>query len=108
MMDVVPKLSYAVSRYASYRLCANVQFSAIEIIMQSIKIDPSIIYMLPDHKLKKLQMRYQEGQNDYYGKKGMSLLGIIEIRLKVDGEFSGFEYSSFSCLIKGYSVQDHV
>ena len=35
-------------------------------------------------------MRYCKGQVDYYGKKGMSLLGIMEIRWKVDGEFSGF------------------
>ena len=33
-------------------------------------------------------MRNWEGQVDYYGKKGMSLLGIMEIRWKVDGEVS--------------------
>ena len=35
MMAAVPKLSYAVSHYASYRLRANVQFSATENIVLS-------------------------------------------------------------------------
>ena len=50
MMDAVPKLSYAVSYYDSHRLRANVQFPAIEKNIQSMKIDPSIIYMVPDNK----------------------------------------------------------
>ena len=108
MMSAVPKLSYVVSHYASHCLHANVQFSAIEKIMQSSKTDPSIIYMVPHHQQKVLQMRYQEGQVDYYGKIGMSLLGFREIRLKVDGDVSGFEYSFVDYLIKGYSSQDHV
>ena len=58
MMAAVTNLSYEVSQYASHRLHANVQFSAIENIMQSMKTDPSIIYMVPDHKQRVLQMRY--------------------------------------------------
>ena len=38
----------------------------------------------------------------------MSLLGIMEIRWKVDGEVSGFEYLFVDYVIKGYSGQDHV
>ena len=39
----------------------------------------------------------------------MGLLGIMEIRRKIDGEVSGFEYSFFfDYVIKGYSGQDHV
>ena len=108
MMAEVPKLSYAVLHYASHLLSANVQFSAIEKIMQSIKTNPSIIYMVPDHKQNVLQMRYQEGQVDYYGKIGMSLLVFMEINWKVDGDVSGFEYSFVDYVIKGYSDQDHV
>ena len=48
MMAAAPKLSYAVSHYASHRLRSDVQFSAIEKIMQSMKTDPSIIYMVTD------------------------------------------------------------
>ena len=52
MMAAVPKISYAVSHYSSHCLLANVQFSSIEKFMQSMKTDPSIIYMVPDHKKK--------------------------------------------------------
>ena len=38
----------------------------------------------------------------------MSLLGIIEIKWKVDGEFGGFEYSFVDYVINGYSGQDYV
>ena len=38
----------------------------------------------------------------------MSLLGMIEIRWKVDGEVSGFEYSFVDYIIKGSSSQDNV
>ena len=38
----------------------------------------------------------------------MSLLVIMEIRWKVDGEVSGFEYSFVDYVIKGYSGQYHV
>ena len=71
-----------------------------------MKIDPSIIYMVPDHK-KVLQMRYWEGQADCFGKKGMSLLVIMEIRWKMDGKVSGFEYSCVDDVIKGYYGKDH-
>ena len=50
MVAAVPKLSYAVSHYASHHLFSNVQFPDIEKIMQSMKIDPSIIYMVPYRK----------------------------------------------------------
>ena len=36
----------------------------------------------------------------------MSLLGIMEIRWKVDGEVSGYEYSFVDYVMKGYSGQD--
>ena len=55
----------------------NVQFSAIEKIMQSMKKYPSIVYMVPYEKVFFFQMRYREGQVDYFGKKGMCLLGMI-------------------------------
>ena len=52
MMSVVPKLSYAISHYASHFLHVNVDISAIDKNMQSMKTDPSIMYMVPDHKQK--------------------------------------------------------
>ena len=53
-------------------------------------------------------MRYREGQIYYYGKIGMSLLVFMEIRWKVDGDVSRFEYSFVDYVIKRYSGQDHV
>ena len=107
-MDAVPKPSYAVSHYASHCLRASMKFYAIEKNMQSMKTDPSIIYMVPYHKKRVLQIIYMEGQVDYYVKKGMSLLGIMEIGWKVDGGVSVFEYSFVDYVIRGYSGQDHV
>ena len=72
-----------------------------------MKTDPSIIYMVPEHNLF-LQMRYWEGQVYYYVKIRISLLGFMEIRWKVDGEVSGFEYSFVGYTIKGYSGQYYV
>ena len=50
MMASVPNIYDSVTQYASHCLHANLQFSAIANIIQSIKTDPSIIYMVPDHK----------------------------------------------------------
>ena len=52
MMAALTKLSYAVSHYASHHLRANMKFSGIEIIIQSMKTDSSIIYMVTDHQEK--------------------------------------------------------
>ena len=56
-MDAVAKLSYSVSHHALHLLRINVHFSTIEKNIQSMKIDPSIIYMVQDHKQKVLKMR---------------------------------------------------
>ena len=50
MKAAVPKLSKAVTHYASHHLCANVQFSKVDEIMQLIKTETSIIYMVPEYK----------------------------------------------------------
>ena len=67
MMTMVLKISDVVTHYASHSLRANVQFYSIEKNMQSMKTDTFIIYMVPYHKQKVFQMRYQEGKVDYYG-----------------------------------------
>ena len=50
MMDAVPELSNYITHYASHFIHANVQFSGIETIVQSMKIDTSIVYMVTNHK----------------------------------------------------------
>ena len=52
--------------------------------------------------------KYQEGQVDYFVKKGMSLLVIMEIKRKADGGVSVFEYSFAYYVIKRYSGQDYL
>ena len=47
-------------------------------------------------------MRYWEVQVDYYGKKSMSLLAIMETRWKVYGGASGLEYYFVDNVIKVY------
>ena len=69
----MPKISDAVTHYSSHRIRANVQLSAKETIVQSIKTDQFIIYIIPDHKQNILQMRYRYIQVDYFGKKGTIL-----------------------------------
>ena len=76
MIDSVHKLSNFVTHYASHRLRANVQFSTIENI-KSMKTYLSIVYMVPEHKKKVLQMNYCEVQADYFGNKGMSMLFMM-------------------------------
>ena len=56
-MSAVPNMSDMVSHYDSHFPLANVQFLAIEKIMQSIKVDPFIIYMVPDHKQNVFQIK---------------------------------------------------
>ena len=36
------------------------------------------------------------------------MVGMVEVKWKVDGEISGFQYSFFDYVIKGYSSQDKV
>ena len=67
MITAVPKLSDAVTNYASHFLRENLQFSAIEKNMQTMKTDQSIVYMIPYHKQNVLHMRYWEGQVDFCG-----------------------------------------
>ena len=55
-MTTVKNISYAVSPYSSHPLSANVKFSDIEKISQSMKTDPSIIYMVPDQKQTKCRL----------------------------------------------------
>ena len=38
------------------------------------------MYMVPDHKQKVLHMKFFEGQVYYFGNKGMSLIGMMEVR----------------------------
>ena len=64
--------------------------------------------MVPNHKQNVFHVRYRQGLVDYYGRKGMSFLGFMDIWWKVDGKVSEFEYSFFDYVIKRYSGPDHI
>jgi len=72
MIKAVPKFAHAVVHYMAHRLCAVVQFAVIREVEESLKTDSTKIFIVIDHKQKIQQMKYHEGQVEYYGKKGMS------------------------------------
>ena len=63
--------------YMADQLWAKVQFNAIAKIKDQLKIDPKSVLIVTDHKQKVLLMKFFEGQVEYFGKKGMSLLGFM-------------------------------
>ena len=69
MFDALPKLTYAVACYMAHRLRAHVQFHAIRNIKQNLRNNPSKVLIVMDHKQKILQIKFREGQVEYYGRK---------------------------------------
>lgn len=121
MYRAIPILTYAIKHYMAHRLRAKVQFVAIDNEKESLKNDPTILYICIDHKQKILQIRFREGQVEYYGKTGMSDLGAMimqwvvrKVKQKsangtiIEKEVGGFEYSFLNLLFKDYTGQDHV
>ena len=80
MIESLPVLQKAVTNYTSHRLRTNIQFNAIRLIMNELKNDSSSVILVIGHKQKIEPMRYRETQVKYYGKKGMSLRGMMMIR----------------------------
>ena len=106
MFASLPKLTYAIAHYMGHRLRARVQFHAIRKIKQGLRNNPSKALIVTDHKQKILQMKYREGQVEYYGKKGMSLLGTMLVQWSA--EKNGFVYRFDNIAFKGYAGQDNV
>ena len=104
MILSTPKYTYVITHYMAHQLRAKVQFAAIDKIKNHLKINPSKVLMVIDHKQKVLQMKYREGQVEYYGKKGMSVLGAMIVTWKT----KGFEYKFIDCVFKGYTGQDNI
>ena len=77
MIDAVPKLPNAVSHYASHRLRAK---CTVFCYRKNYAVNEKISIHRLYGSIRKgffFQMRYREGQVDYFGKKGMCLLGMI-------------------------------
>ena len=80
MIKSLPAFQKAVTNYASYRLRVNIQFNTMKLIVKGLKNDISSVILVIDHKQKIEPVRYRESQVEYYGKKGMILLGMTTIR----------------------------
>jgi hypothetical protein len=112
MVRSIPTYHAIVIDYCSHQLRAKVQFWAIKEVKENWLIDdPTRMLIVIDHKQKVLPMRYREGQVEYFGKKGMSLLGTMIVQANTGGnndDEPAVDYCFVDFVIKGYSAQDHV
>ena len=90
-----------------HQLQAKVQFSAINNLENSLKTEHDTIMIVMDHKQIILQMKYWEGQVEYYGKSGMSMLGTMIISWTDDCKQAEFKYNFWDFVFKGYTSQDN-
>ena len=90
-----------------HKIRAKTQFVAMEKYVQSI-IDehPKKHVVFIDHKKKVMPQKYREGQVEYFGKKGMCVLGAMLISHAERDSKWGFEYTFYDMIIKGYLDQD--
>ena len=70
--------------------------------------DKSCILIVLDHKQKILPMKYREGQIEYFGKKGMSLLGTMHVVYTEQNGTKGYRYSFEDYIVSGYTGQGNV
>ena len=108
MIRCIQLLSNSVIRYAGHRVRAKVQFDAISQIKAGMKTDESLLLVVLDHKQKILPMKYREGQVEYFGKKGMSMLGSMHVIFTEHQGCSGYKYSFEDYIIAGYTGQDNI
>ena len=76
--------------------------------MNELKNDNSSVILVIDHKQKFDTMKYRESQVEYYGKKGMSLLGMMIICWKKGENEAGYEYSFHDYIVKEYISHNHI
>jgi hypothetical protein len=89
-----------------HRLRAKVQFVEIKKIHAELSACRALLVI--DHKQKVLPCSYREGQVEYFGKRGMSLLGAMLVRRVVRDGKVGLEYIFFDCIVERYSSQDNM
>lgn len=97
-------------KYFSHRLPARVQFAGIDRIKEAVHGDLIIIFLVIDQKQKILVMKFREGEVEYYGKTGMSLLGLMALCWKNEHQSSNsrVEYSFCDFAVGGHSAQETV
>ena len=72
--DAIKLMEYGFNKYLSHRARERWQKLAIDKIRLSMK--PGDVYLVVDHKQKTLPMKHFESMSDYFGKTGMSVLGV--------------------------------
>ena len=102
MMKASKKMDEKLKIYMAHRLRAKVQFAAIDGMKNWVYEHPECRVMIVlDHKQKILNMRYREGQVEYFGKKGMSLLGTIIIEGVRNDPNAKWSYNFVDYIVKG-------
>ena len=108
MQNALSKLTRAIFQYMEHRLHARIKTAAIKKIKEEMKADPFTVLIVIGHKQKILQMKYRECQVEYYGKKGMSVLGAMIMQWTEVENANGFEYRFRDYIFQGYAGQDNV
>lgn len=108
MLSATATMQKTLVDYMAHCVRAKVQFAAIQETKAELKRDRSMALIVLDHKQKILPIKFREGQVEYFGKKGMSLLGSMIIRFLETEELSGYEYQFSDYIFKGYSGQDNI
>eukprot|EP00957_Ditylum_brightwellii_P154732 11776764-Ditylum_brightwellii.AAC.2 len=78
MVAATPDMTDHVMKFMGHKACAFAQFHEIKQLYENLEDDEIMITI--DHKQKTLTMKHREGQVEYFGKVGMSLLGAIMAR----------------------------
>jgi hypothetical protein len=88
----------------AHRLRAKVQFVAIKKIRSELSTHNALLVI--DHKQNVLPQSYEEGQVEYFGKRGMSLLGAMLVRKveRNDGK-ACLEYYFYNIVVENIRVK---
>lgn len=112
MLETVPLLKDHMIKYMGHQVRAFVQHHEIKQRYKNLQEDVEIILTL-DHKQKTLSMKHREGQVEYFGKAGMSLLGAMKARRvrrldkkRTNTMKTGIEKIHFDVVFDRYKSQD--
>lgn len=96
MEQDVTLIKSVLQRYTAHKVKSTHQSKQIELEAAIKEDDATKILLVMDHKKKVLPQRYREGQQEFFGKNGMSLLGVAKVYLG-NTHFSDY-------VINGYSI----
>ena len=99
-----------IAAYLAHQVRAYAQFSKIK--EEKSKFTNKRCGLWFDHKQKVLPTKFREGQIEYFGKRGMSILGFMLVRLvtkMVKGvPTEGLAYNFYDVVVDKYSSQDNL